>query len=203
MGSVMVKVLLADLMDTVVRDPYLDALQAGTGMAVEEIRRLRDPKAWPAFEIAAIDEDEFARRFFRDPRAGRFDLAAFNRTRRAGYCYVPGMERLLDALAGVCERHAATNYPVWIEELRADLALDERFEGIWSSHELGVRKPSPEFYRRILAGIGREPEECLFVDDRADNCAAAEQLGLRVHVFDGADGLADRLRAEGLVLDSR
>jgi putative hydrolase of the HAD superfamily len=38
-------------------------------------------------------------------------------------------------------------------------------------------------------------ERCLFVDDRADNVAAARELGMRGHVYTGIAGLRRALSA--------
>src|SRR5688500_9453378 len=85
--------VLFDLMGTVVYDPYLEALQAATQMDLKTTLRARDPRCWPDFELGAIDEAEFVRRFFPDPEPGQvFDIAAFNQARRSGYAFLPGME---------------------------------------------------------------------------------------------------------------
>jgi FMN hydrolase / 5-amino-6-(5-phospho-D-ribitylamino)uracil phosphatase len=196
---VMLRALCLDLMGTLVHDPYREALVAATGLDVERLRPLRDPDAWPAFEIGAIDEAEFARRFFTEPDGDhRFDLAAFNRARHAGYAFLPGMDALLEDTAGVVERYVASNYPVWVEELAQRFGLHERTEGVWSSHHLGVRKPDPRFFARLLERIGHAASDCLFVDDRDDNCVAAAEAGMRTHRFTGAAELRARLRADGL-----
>lgn len=199
----MLQAVLFDLMDVVIADPYREAVRAATGLDLAELRSWKDPECWPDFELGRIDEAEFARRFFgaASPSAAdapRFDLEAFNRARRQGYAFVPGMARLLDALAGVVERHVASNYPVWIEEIRAAFELDRRFEGIWASCYLGARKPDPVFFQRLLEDAGLEPQLCLFVDDRAANCRGAEEVGLRTHHFRGAADLARRLLDEGV-----
>jgi HAD superfamily hydrolase (TIGR01509 family) len=197
----MLRALCLDLMDTLVVDPYREALLAGTGLELAELRELRDPEAWAAFETAQIDEAEFARRFF-STAGGRYrlDLDAFNRARRQGYRPVEGMEDLLEATAGHLERYIATNYPVWVAEVVDLLGLAGRTDGVIASHDLGVRKPSPAFYAELLARVGHEPRACLFVDDRAENCAGARAAGMRAHLFTGAAGLRARLRQEGLPL---
>ncbi|MDP8977314.1 MAG: HAD-IA family hydrolase [Actinomycetota bacterium] len=195
----MLRVLCCDLMGVVLYDPYVEALEAATGLDVAAAHRLKDPDVWPAFEVAAIGEREFARRFFASPGAA-FDLDAFHRARRSGYRLLPGMGELLDELDGALERHVASNYPMWIEELRVDFSLDRRFEGVWASHHLGVRKPDPVFFERLLDRVGHEPDACLFTDDREVNCAAARAAGMRAHLFDGVAGLRRRLRAEGVAL---
>lgn len=196
----MLRALCLDLMDTVVHDPYVVAVEAATGLDLETVQRLRDPTSWPAFEVGDIDESAFVRRYFADPAGPhRFDLEAFHAARRGGCRFLPGMAELLDDLAGRIARYLASNYPVWIEELRRGLRLDRRFEGVYASHHLGVRKPDRTFYERLLAAIGQPAQSCLFVDDSAVNCRAAEAVGMRVHRFDGSQDLRQRLRSEGLL----
>lgn len=197
----MVQALLFDLMGTVVYDPYLEALEAGTGMDFSAAAKVRDPRCWPEFEIGAIDEAEFVRRFFTgDDGQRRFDAEAFHRVRREGYHYLPGMVELLEDLDGTSDRYIASNYPLWIEQMRTEFGFDRYFEGVYASCHLGVRKPDPRFFELILEDLQVDPPACLFIDDRQVNCAAAADVGLRVHVFDGAEDLRKRLRAEGLDL---
>jgi HAD superfamily hydrolase (TIGR01509 family) len=187
-----------DLMDTILRDPYREALEAATGLALADVARLRDPRCWPEFEVGAIDEDEFARRFFCAGTEGcAFDLGAFHRARRAGYAFLPGVLPILRALRGRVRTFVASNYPIWIEELRATHALDELFDGVFASHHFRVRKPSAAFYERLLVEMEVPASACLFVDDRAANCEAAERAGMRVHVFVGAEALHECLAREG------
>lgn len=181
-----------DLMDTVVRDPYREALEAGTGMDVRELFATKDLSAWPAFERGELTEEEY----FGTYEDIDVDVAAFHRARREGYAWIEGMRELLVDLAGRVERVAASNYPVWIEEL-TDAMLADCFEHVLASHHLGVRKPDRRFYVRLLDRIGRRPAEVLFVDDREDNVEAAIEVGLRAHLFAGADDLRERIRREG------
>ena len=195
----MLDAVLFDLMGTVVSDPYIEALEAATGMDIRTAAPLRDPQCWPEFETGSIDEAEFVRRFFVAADNGhRFDIDAFHRVRRAGYEYLPGMRELLASLEGRVDRYIASNYPTWIDELRATFAFDEVFEGVYASCHLGVRKPDPAFFTAILDDLDVNPDRCLFVDDRAVNCEAAAGVGLRVHLFDDAADLTRRLHSEGL-----
>jgi len=190
----MVRALCFDLMDTLLVDPYQEALRAGLGS--DRPPGGRDPDAWPAFEVAAIDEAEFVRRF---AGGAPFDIEAFHGVRRAGYRWLPGMRELVAACSGRATRHVASNYPVWIDELRASFGLDEVFDGVWSSHRFGVRKPDPEFYARLCAAVGQAPADCLLIDDRERNVVAALEAGLEAHLFVDAGSTAARLRAEGIL----
>jgi HAD superfamily hydrolase (TIGR01509 family) len=196
----MLRVLCLDLMDTIVADPYREALRAATGLDLAEIAALRDPGAWPAFETGAIDEEAFVERFFADPAEARtFDVAAFHEVRRARCTFLPGMDDLLAETDGRLERHIASNYPVWITDVVDRLGLDTMVEGVHASYELGARKPDAAFYERLLARLGHPPETVLFVDDREVNCEAAEARGLRAHRFTDAADLRARLVAEGVL----
>ncbi|MEU9735237.1 HAD-IA family hydrolase [Streptomyces sp. NPDC048002] len=58
--------------------------------------------------------------------------------------------------------------------------------GAFYSARLLTNKPDPAAYRQALAATGaRDPRRVLFVDDRAENCQAAERLGLRTLHYTG------------------
>jgi HAD superfamily hydrolase (TIGR01509 family) len=182
-----------DLMDTVVRDPFRDALTAGTGRSLAEVLRRKDAEGWPRFERGELTEAEY----FQTYGDLEVDVAAFHHARRAGYRWLPGMRELLEDLAGEVVRATASNYPVWVEEL-ADGLLAGCFDAVIASHHLGVRKPDPAFYARLCAKLEADPERVLLVDDRPANVEGALAAGLRAHRFADAEDLRARLRSEGV-----
>ena len=50
-------------------------------------------------------------------------------------------------------------------------------DGAVISYEVQIVKPEPGIYEALLTKYGLKAEECLFLDDRADNIEAAKQLG--------------------------
>jgi len=62
-----------------------------------------------------------------------------------------------------------------------------------SSCFLGLRKPEPAIYRRALDLLGKPAERILFIDDRPENVAAAQALGIVSVLFTGADLLRTNL----------
>jgi HAD superfamily hydrolase (TIGR01509 family) len=193
---VTVRVVLLDVMDTVLVDPYRDALSAATALPLEELFRRRDAELWPAFERGELDETAYWAGW--ESAGIRCDPEAFHAARRAGTRWVPGMRELLDDLAGEVERVTASNYPVWIEELAED-HLAGRFERVLASHHLGVRKPDPAFFAALLERVDARPDEAVFVDDREVNVVAAEQAGIRSHRFVDAPTLRAWLVDLGLL----
>lgn len=73
------------------------------------------------------------------------------------------------------------------------------FEGIVVSGEEGIAKPDPAIFRILLERYDVAPGDALFVDDRAENVAAAEAVGMRGVVFRTPGGLRDELVARGLL----
>lgn len=55
--------------------------------------------------------------------------------------------------------------------------------GLFLSYEIGARKPNAEIYRHLLENLGIHGEQCLFIDDRADNIEAARAAGIQAHQF--------------------
>jgi putative hydrolase of the HAD superfamily len=56
--------------------------------------------------------------------------------------------------------------------------LNELFDGIVISGEVGIRKPAPEMYELGAQRIGVEARACVFVDDLPLNLAPAAELGM-------------------------
>lgn len=55
--------------------------------------------------------------------------------------------------------------------------LNVFFDRVYFSHRLGLRKPDPEIFNQVLSETGFQPEHSLFIDDLAENVAAAEKSG--------------------------
>lgn len=63
------------------------------------------------------------------------------------------------------------------------------FERVFLSAELGMIKPDPDIYRHVVRELGIEPEQLVFVDNKAVNVEGAESIGATGHVFTGAGAL--------------
>lgn len=84
--------------------------------------------------------------------------------------------------------HAATHYPFFHE-----------FDRAFVSGRLRLAKPDPAIYEAVERDSGMAPDRLLFTDDRPENVEAAAARGWRTHLFEGPEGLAERLVAEGLL----
>lgn len=59
--------------------------------------------------------------------------------------------------------------------------LDDFFDHAYTSYELHLLKPDKAIYQAVLNEEGLQPEEVFFLDDRADNCQAAREMGINVY----------------------
>ena len=75
------------------------------------------------------------------------------------------------------------------------------FDRAFISGRLKVTKPDPEIYAIVERDSGFAPAALLFTDDRAENIAVAAARGWGTHLFEGPQGWAARLVAEGLLTE--
>jgi len=192
----MIRAVAFDLMDTVVRDPYREALRAATGLELDELFRRRPPHAYPALERDDLAEADYWASFA--DHGIVVDPDAFHRTRLAGTTWLDGMDRLLDELDGVVVRATASNYPRWIDGLATSL-LAGRFDRVLASCHLGARKPDAVFFHALLDELDCRADEVVFVDDREENVDGARQVGIPSHRYRDAAGVRDFLAEHGVL----
>lgn len=115
----------------------------------------------------------------------------------------PGMESLVRALK---ERYRVVLFSntnaAHIDHIRANYPVFRHVHAHYLSYELGLAKPDSASYQKVLELEGRSPQECIFIDDRVENTAAAAALGLRTATFAGKDALTEFLEGHGVLLEA-
>ena len=79
------------------------------------------------------------------------------------------------------------------------------FDGEFYSCWLGTRKPDPDYFHAVLKSLSYPPERLLFIDDRDQNVAAAQSVGIngvQFDIQDGVEALRDILDGYGLHLSA-
>jgi putative hydrolase of the HAD superfamily len=73
------------------------------------------------------------------------------------------------------------------------LGIDEEFDEILLSFEVGIHKPDAGIYREALRRLGDvQPERAVFVDDQPPYCDGAAVLGIETFLIDrSGDGTPD------------
>ena len=194
-------VLLLDVMETLVTDPFREEIPALFGMTPDQLLAVLDLDAWWAFEEGRLSEAEYLARCFADRRA--VDGQRLRDCVRQAYRWLDGMEGLLAELkrAGF-PMHALSNYTVWYQLIDQSLELSRFLEWTFVSCLTGVRKPAAEAYRNAAETLGVEPQACLFIDDRRVNVEAAREVGMDAILYRGARRLRRELAQRGLLEQS-
>ena len=78
-----------------------------------------------------------------------------------------------------------------IEEKYPDLL--KIFDGLIFSFTAGASKPDQHIYHFALQKAKVEPDQALFIDDLAENIAAAQSIGIRAHQFTSPQSMKDFL----------
>ncbi|MGV3759225.1 MAG: HAD family hydrolase [Actinomycetota bacterium] len=81
---------------------------------------------------------------------------------------------------------------------RGLIPLDELFDVVVDSCEVGMRKPNPAIFQHALDLLGSSPAEAVFLDDHPGNVAGAKVAGLAgIHVVDPDEALEELDRLLG------
>lgn len=84
------------------------------------------------------------------------------------------------------------------EYARAHFEFLHWFDGIVVSGYEKLVKPEPEIFHVLLKRIGRNADECIFIDDSEKNIHTARELGFHAIRFESAAQLAHALQSMGI-----
>lgn len=157
--------------------------------------------AWQAAKLGHMTSDAYWRQMMAelglDPSG---DVAAFRAELFVG-------EQLNAEVVAIAER-LSRRYPLALlsnatdeleQLLEAQFGIHHLFQVVVNSARVGVAKPDPQAYWLALEGLGLEPAETLFIDDKPRNIVAAEALGIPSILFTDAPALEAELQQRGLL----
>ncbi|MBW8686010.1 HAD family hydrolase [Chitinophaga rhizophila] len=81
-----------------------------------------------------------------------------------------------------------------LQESRGIPSLAAFFDRAYYSHEIGLRKPTPESFEYVLEENGLNPAETLFIDDTLPNIEGAKAVGLQTIHLEPPKTMADIFR---------
>ena len=177
----------------------LEALARLSGRSPEEVERL----IWGS----GFEEDADSGRY----TSGAAYLKAFGErlghpigpadwiaARRASMTPNPEVLELVAALRPTATVALLSNNGPLTEETFAELFPEAATlfgPASFFSWSFGIKKPSPEIYRRTASRLGVAPAKAVFIDDKAHNVAGAASAGLTAFRFSTARQLMKDLAA--------
>jgi epoxide hydrolase-like predicted phosphatase len=87
------------------------------------------------------------------------------------------------------------------ESIQQRYPVLRHFHHLVLSYQVGMMKPDAAIYRYAAEAAECAPEECLFIDDLAENVAGARSVGMQGIRFESFDQLSTELRARGISWD--
>jgi putative hydrolase of the HAD superfamily len=102
--------------------------------------------------------------------------------------WIPGAKTALESVYRNYEMAVATNAGASDTEAMIKaltrVGADRYFQSFYSSKDLGVRKPDPEFFRIICERMNRRPSECVMIGNSYDkDICGAKDAGLKTIFF--------------------
>lgn len=178
---------------------------ADFGRMIGESRPERIWEAWNsnewvrAYERGECDRHRFARGLvdgFRLPLGPEAFLERF-----ASWLVGPftGAEELVREVARAASVGCVSNTNDVHWPLQAAAPLVDAFEHVFLSHQLGLVKPDPALFERVVEASGHPPEAILFLDDIDSNVSAARAAGIDAHLALGVGGAREVLAMRGIV----
>ena len=112
--------------------------------------------------------------------------------------------RMQTLVAQLKQRGYCVYYLSNIPEDVLDLLMHRDFEGLFdggvASCEVKINKPDPRIYQALLDKYHLRADECIFIDDRADNLVAASALGFGIYEMHNVGTLLRSLPTFGVSL---
>lgn len=73
-------------------------------------------------------------------------------------------------------------------------SLNQLFHRVFLSHEMGLSKPSPEIYEKMVSELGTTPDRVVFFDDLEANVKGAASVGIHAVHVTGPEVIFDYLK---------
>ena len=188
-----VRIVLTDL-DGVIRrwpDSLLDSVEDTYGLARGSLARAAFDKTVLSDAITGrVTDSEWRKRVVgrlasqTDPATAAAAVAAWSSS--------PGVVdtaalRVLQTARSVAALGLVTNATTRLDDDLSRLGLDDAFDCIVNSSDIGCAKPSRCFFEHAAQRCGCDRTEVIFVDDRAENVDAAIEFGYRGHRYRDVD----------------
>ncbi len=108
---------------------------------------------------------------------------------------IAGMRTLLAQLKAEGFRlYGLTNWCSKVYDTMQEYEIFRLLDGAVVSSDVHLIKPEPDIYRHLLAHFSLRADECVFADDRPENIAGGEAVGIRGIVFENAGQYERELR---------
>jgi len=143
--------------------------------------------------LGYISHEQFIGKYLKNHKLD-LSVAEFDELFKKDIVPTEGMIPLFQKLSQNYKIALATNEGKVLTKYKVEGSLlMEYLSKVIPSYLLREIKPSTHFFKKTLHIINAKPDECLFIDDTAKNCSAAQSLGIKSIQFKSVKQLEDEL----------
>jgi len=84
------------------------------------------------------------------------------------------------------------------EYVKGHFPIFSVFFRVFTSCQMGLTKPDPSIYRKVLEDLDLSADEVYYTDDRKELVESAKKLGIKASVFSGSKELREDLAGAGI-----
>lgn len=195
----MIKAVLFDLGGVLMRteDPqHREALAERYGMTYREISKLvYERESAVLATLGKITAEEHWQNIQEELDLDDAELERFKEDFWAGDVLD---EVLVDFIRGLGLHYTTALLSNAWDDLRGALSdlweIDDAFDRIFISAEIGLAKPGDEIYQYVIEELGHQPAEMVFIDDFPENVQAARENGINAIHFRSREQALGELR---------
>ena len=184
-------------------DPIIRSWAESSGIPPQKIaEKFKADSHYERFETGEISPEEY-RAHICHIIGAQLSPEDFDRGWNCIYLDVlPGIESILAEIRQYLRLVVLTNTnqihaPVWRARYTMILTY---FEEIFTSHEIGARKPEPEAFQTVLDYLGIEPGKVVFFDDNLENAQGANAVGINGFVVTSYLDVIKGLQQRGITV---
>lgn len=180
------------------KDEYLRQLAALTG---------KDPDLlWDALRANIVpymlgQTAEEYWRLFCEATGAAIPFEEFDRLNRLEYFSAPN-EEVIALVQRLREKYVVAltaNQSAGLDDADKEFGIYRNFDILMSSHQVGLLKPTKEFFDLLCRKSGARPEEILLIDDTPRIVEGAGALGISTILFENAQQLKAELERRGIL----
>lgn len=144
-----------------------------------------ESKEWPEIDAGKIDEKEATEIFTsRVPAELKSKVKQIMLTWPANVDFYESVFRFIDQLRKDGYKiYALSNTGMEFANFVKNSSMGDYFDVFVFSAQEKLMKPDTKIYQCLLDRYNLKPEECLFIDDLAENTKAASELGMKSFTF--------------------
>jgi epoxide hydrolase-like predicted phosphatase len=191
----MIKAIIFDLGGVLFTDgtkKFIDEIGAQYNLDKEKVKEVMDGEIGSFYRVGKISRDQFWKEFLTKLHL-EADIDELENKWIGGYELIEGTR---DVILELGQKYKvlflSDNVKERVDAINQKYGFLAWFEGGVFSHEAGVRKPDSKIYQLALEKAGVEPEEAVFVDDKAPFLEPAVQMGMTTFLFETPGSLREK-----------